>query len=72
MAQDNAPAPVQPPAPASVPQQPAVGASMTASIAQGAAQGAARALTARLVDKLFTTPPDWLNAIWHALPRLWE
>jgi hypothetical protein len=68
MTRDNVPAPVQPP----VPQQPAVGAGLTAAIAQGAAQGAARSITARLVDKFLTNPPDWLRALWHALPRPWE
>ncbi|MGG7576148.1 hypothetical protein [Streptomyces sirii] len=68
MTRDNVPAPVQPP----VPQQPAVGAGLTAAIAQGATQGAARSITARLMDKFLTTPPDWLRALWHALPRPWE
>lgn len=72
MTRDNVPAPVQPPVPAPVPQQPAVGAGLTAAIAQGAAQGAARSITARLVDKFLTNPPDWLRALWHALPRPWE
>ncbi|MEU2441765.1 hypothetical protein ABZ595_37130 [Streptomyces rubradiris] len=72
MTRDNVPAPVQPPDPAPVPQQPAVGAGLTAAIGQGAAQGAARSITARLVDKFLTNPPDWLRALWHALPKPWE
>jgi hypothetical protein len=73
MTRDNVPAPpVQPPDPAPVPQQPAVGAGLTAAIAQGATQGAARSITARLVDKFLTNPPDWLRALWNALPRPWE
>jgi hypothetical protein len=68
MTRDNVPAPVQPPVPARVPPQPAVGAGLTAAIAQGAA----RSITARLVDKFLTNPPDWLRALWHALPRPWE
>ncbi|MFD3622479.1 hypothetical protein ACFWWT_46535 [Streptomyces sp. NPDC058676] len=68
MTRDNVPAPVQPPDSAPVPQQPAVGAGLTAAIAQGAA----RSITARLVDKFLTNPPDWLRALWHALPRPWE
>jgi hypothetical protein len=68
MTRDNVPAPIQPPDPAPVPQQPAVGASLTAAIAQGAA----RYITARLVDKFLTNPPDWLRALWNALPRPWE
>ncbi|MFS8202620.1 hypothetical protein ACLVWQ_28525 [Streptomyces sp. CWNU-52B] len=69
MTRDNVPAPsVQPPDPAPVPQQPAVGACLTAAIAQGAA----RSITARLVDKFLTNPPDWLRALWHAVPRPWE
>lgn len=63
MTRDNVPAPVQPP----VPQQPAVSAGLTAAIAQGAAQGAARSITARLVDKFLTNPPDWLRALRNAL-----
>ncbi|MFE3905508.1 hypothetical protein ACFXPY_35780 [Streptomyces sp. NPDC059153] len=54
--------------PAPVPQQPAVGAGLAAAIAQGAA----RSITARPVDKFLTNPPDWLRALWHALPRPWE
>ncbi len=72
MTRDNVPAPVQPPDPAPVPRQPAVGAGLTAAIAQGAAQGAARSVTARLMDKFLTNPPDWLRALWNALPRPWE
>ncbi|GGY82684.1 hypothetical protein GCM10010363_74190 [Streptomyces omiyaensis] len=77
MTRDNVPAPVQPPVRSPVPQQPvpqqpAVGAGLTAAIAQGAAQGAARSITARLVDKFLTNPPDWLRDLWHALPRPWE
>ncbi|MER5739975.1 hypothetical protein ABT117_30485 [Streptomyces sp. NPDC002262] len=73
MTRDNVPAPAQPPVPAPVPQQPvpgpvtqqpAVGAGLTAAIAQGAAQGAARSITARLVDKFLTNPPDWLRDLW--------
>ncbi|MGW1768870.1 hypothetical protein ACWCQL_33110 [Streptomyces sp. NPDC002073] len=69
---NSVPTPVQPPDPAAVPQQPAVGAGLTSSIAQGAAEGAARSVTARLVDKFLTNPPDWLRALWHALPKPWE
>jgi hypothetical protein len=58
MTWDNVPAPVQPSVPAPVPQQPAVGVGLTAAIAQGAAQGGARSITARLVDKFLTNPPD--------------
>ncbi|WP_167381349.1 hypothetical protein [Streptomyces misionensis] len=51
-------------------------AGLTAAIGQGAAQGAAKAaarsITARLVDKFLTDPPDWLRALWHALPKPWE
>ncbi|WP_329224656.1 hypothetical protein OG488_38585 [Streptomyces sp. NBC_01460] len=74
MTRDNDPARVQPPNLAPIPQQPAVGAGagLTAAMAQGAAQGAARSITARLVDKCLTNPPDWLRALWHALPRPWE
>jgi hypothetical protein len=72
MTRDNVPAPVQPPDPAPVPQQPAVGAGLTAAIRQGAAEGAARSITARRVDRFITDPPDWLKALWHALPRPWE
>ncbi|MBO0912763.1 MULTISPECIES: hypothetical protein [Streptomyces] len=72
MTRDNDPARVQPPNLAPVPQQPAIGAGLPAAIAQGAAQGAARAITARLVDKFLTNPPDWLRTLWHALPRPWE
>jgi hypothetical protein len=79
MTRDNVPAPVQPPDPAPVapaPQQPAVSAGLTAAITQGAAQGAAqgvaRSITARLVDKFLTNPPDWLRALWNVLPRPWE
>jgi hypothetical protein len=68
MTRDNIPALVQPPDPAPVPQQPAVGAGLTSAIAQGAA----RSITARLVDKFLANPPDWLRALWHALPRPWE
>ncbi|MEU9632332.1 hypothetical protein AB0D89_36880 [Streptomyces luteogriseus] len=68
MTRDNVPAPVQPPVPAPVPQQPAVGVGLTAAVAQGAA----RSITARLVDKFLTNPPDWLRALWHALPRPWK
>ncbi|MFD9419490.1 hypothetical protein ACFWC9_32960 [Streptomyces goshikiensis] len=67
VARDNVPPPLQPTDPARFPQQPAVGAGLTASIAQGAAQGAARSLTARLVDEFLTNPPD----LWHALPKPW-
>ncbi|MEU5598809.1 hypothetical protein [Streptomyces sp. NPDC020298] len=69
---DHVPAPVQPAAPAPVPQQPAVGAGLTAAIAQGTAQGAARSITARLVDKFLTNPQNWLRALWNALPQPWE
>ncbi|MFE1878050.1 hypothetical protein ACFW9N_45685 [Streptomyces sp. NPDC059496] len=72
MTRNNVPAPVQPPDPAHVPQQAAVGAGLTSSIAQGAAQGAARSVTARLVDEFLTSPPNWLRALWHALPKPWE
>jgi hypothetical protein len=72
MTRDNVPAPVQPPDPAPVPQQPAVGAGLTTAIGQGAVQGAARSITDRLVDKFLTNPPDWLRALWHALPKPWE
>ncbi|MGW2304990.1 hypothetical protein [Streptomyces sp. NPDC001809] len=73
MTRDNVPAPAQPPVPQQpVPQQPAVGAGLTAAIGQGAAEGAARSITARLVDKFLTNPPDWLRDLWHALPRPWE
>jgi hypothetical protein len=76
MTRDNVPAPVQPPDPAPVAQQPAVGAGLTGAIARGAAQGAAqgvaRSITARLVDTFLTNPPDWLRALWNALPRPWE
>ena len=72
MTRDNVPAPVQPPDPAPVPQQPAVGAGLTAAIGQGAVQGAARSITDRLVEKFLTNPPDWLRALWHALPNPWE
>ncbi|MGW1090959.1 hypothetical protein ACWD4L_32860 [Streptomyces sp. NPDC002596] len=68
MTRDNVPAPVQPPTPAPVPHQPAAGAGLTAAIAQGAA----RSITARLMDKFLTNPPDWLRALWNALPRPWE
>ncbi|WP_406472576.1 hypothetical protein [Streptomyces platensis] len=68
MTRDNVPVPVQPPSPTPVPQQPAAGAGLTAAIAHGAA----RSITARLVDKFLTNPPDWLRALWHALPRPWE
>ncbi|EFL37189.1 predicted protein [Streptomyces viridochromogenes DSM 40736] len=67
MTRDNVPAPVQPPDPSPAQQQPA-GAGLTAAIVQGAA----RSFTARLVDKFLTNPPDWLRALWHALPKLWE
>ncbi|MGW1145702.1 hypothetical protein ACWD6I_11705 [Streptomyces sp. NPDC002454] len=69
MTRDNVPAPAQPPDPAPGPQQPAVGASLTATIGQGTLQSAARSITNRLVDK---DPPDWLRALWHALPPPWE
>jgi hypothetical protein len=72
MTRDNVPAPVQPSDPVPAPQQPAARAGLTAAIAQGAAEGAARSITARLVDKFLTNPPDWLRALWHALPRPWE
>ncbi|MFJ3891419.1 hypothetical protein [Streptomyces rubrogriseus] len=72
MTRDNVPAPVQPPVPAPVPQQPAAGAGLTSAIGQGAAEGAARSITARLVDKFLTHPPDWLRGLWHALPKPWE
>ena len=72
MTRDNVPAPVQPPDPSPARQQPAAGAGLTAAIVQGAAQGAARSFTARLVDKFLTTPPDWLRALWHMLPRPWD
>lgn len=72
MTLDNVPAPIQPPDSTPVPQQPAVGTGLTAAIAQGAAQGAARSILARLVDKFLTNPPDWLRAMWNALPRPWE
>ncbi|MEU2357986.1 hypothetical protein ABZ599_34265 [Streptomyces misionensis] len=76
MTRDNVPAPVQPPDPAPVPQQPAVGAGLPAAIGQGTAQGAAKAaarfITDRLVGKFLTNPPDWLRALWHALPKPWE
>ncbi|MFI8007886.1 hypothetical protein [Streptomyces sp. NPDC086010] len=68
MTRDNDPARVQPPNPAPIPQQSAVGTGLPAATAQGAAQGAARSLTARLVDEFLTNPPDWLKALWHALP----
>ncbi|MEV7160297.1 hypothetical protein AB0N77_37765 [Streptomyces misionensis] len=49
---------------------------MPAAIGQGTAQGAAKAaarfITDRLVDKFLTNPPDWLRALWHALPKPWE
>lgn len=57
MTRDNVPAPFQQPDPAPVPQQPAVGAGLTAAIGQGAVQGAARSITDRLVDKFHTNPP---------------
>ncbi|MEE1766990.1 hypothetical protein PUR34_01870 [Streptomyces sp. JV185] len=66
------PAPAQPPSPAPLPQQPAVGAGLTAAIGQGAAQGAVRSITARLVARFLTNPPDWLRALWNALPRPWD
>ncbi|MGV9758630.1 hypothetical protein ACWDUC_22760 [Streptomyces tricolor] len=72
MTRDTVPAPVQPPDPAPVPQQPTAGAGLTAAITQGAVQGAARSTTDRLGDKLLTNPPDWLRALWHALPKPWE
>ncbi|MFI7097645.1 hypothetical protein [Streptomyces lydicus] len=72
MPRDNVPAPVEPPEAPPVSQQPAAGASLAAAIAKGTAQGAARSITARLVDKFLTNPPDWLRALWHALPRPWE
>lgn len=72
MTRDNVPAPVQPPDHVPVQQQPAVGAGLTAAIGQGAVQGAARAITDRLVDKFLTNPPNWLRALWHALPKPWE
>ncbi|MGW0771842.1 hypothetical protein [Streptomyces sp. NPDC002676] len=59
---------IQPPGPEPIPQQPAAGADLTA----GTAQGAARSITARLVDKFLTNPPDWLRVLWHAQPRPWE
>lgn len=72
MTRDNDLARVQPSNLAPMPQPPAAGAGLTAAIAQGAAQGAARSITARLVDKFLTNPPDWLRTLWHALPRPWE
>lgn len=72
MTRDTVPVPVQPPSPALVPQQPAVGAGLPAAIVQGAAQGAARSVTARLVDKFLTNQPNWLKALWNAVPRPWE
>ncbi|MEU4896204.1 hypothetical protein AB0B12_26190 [Streptomyces sp. NPDC044780] len=72
MTRDNVPAPVQSPDPAPVRQQPAVGAGLTVAIGQGAVQGAARSITDRMVDKFLTNPPDWLRALWHALPKPWE
>ncbi|MFD7460664.1 MULTISPECIES: hypothetical protein [unclassified Streptomyces] len=72
MARDNVPAPVQPLSPAPAPQQPVVGAGLTAATARGGAQGADRPITARLVDKFLANPPDWLRALWHALPQPWE
>ena len=72
MTRDNVPVPVRQPDPAPVPQQPAVGAGLTAAIGQGAVQGAARSITDRLVDKFLTNPPDWLRALLHALPKPWE
>ncbi len=72
MPRDNHPAHVQPPDSAPTPQQPAVGAGVTAAIGNGAVQGAARAVSDRLVDKFLTNPPDWLRALWHALPKPWE
>ncbi|GGY12014.1 hypothetical protein [Streptomyces minutiscleroticus] len=68
MTRDNVPAPAQLP----TPRQPAGGACLTAAISQGAVQGAVRSITARLVDKFLTNPPDWLRVLWHALPRPWE
>ncbi|MGY4966648.1 hypothetical protein [Streptomyces sp. 900105245] len=65
--QDRTPEPVQPPDPARIPQQPAIGAGLTSAMAQGAA----RSITARLVDKFLTNPPDWLMDLWHAL-KPWE
>ncbi|MER6394244.1 hypothetical protein ABT236_38055 [Streptomyces sp. NPDC001523] len=70
--QENVPEPVRPPDPARFPQQPAIGASLTTSVAQGAVQGAARSITARLMDKFLTNPPDWFRALWNALPKPWE
>jgi hypothetical protein len=73
MPRDDVPAPVQPSAPSPARQQAAAGAGLTAAIGQGAAQGAVqgavRSITARLVDKLLTNPPDWPRALWHALPK---
>ncbi|MGW2465142.1 hypothetical protein ACWC2M_40165 [Streptomyces sp. NPDC001761] len=73
MTSDNAPAPVQPPDPAPVPQQqPVAGAGLPAAITHGAVQGAVRSITAWLVDKFLTNPPDRLRTLWHALPKPWE
>lgn len=72
MTRDNVPAPVQPPSPTPVPQQPAAGASLTAAVAQGAVQGTVRSVTAGWVDRFLTNPPDWLRSLWNALPRPWE
>ncbi|MEU8717927.1 hypothetical protein [Streptomyces sp. NPDC048663] len=38
----------------------------------GAAQGATRALTARLVDRVLSHPPDWVRPLLRVLAHLWE
>ncbi len=72
MSRDNDPAPVQPPDPAPVPQQPAIRGGVSAAIVQGAAQGAARSVMARVVDKFLSNPPDWLKALWDMPPAPWD
>ncbi|MEU7560262.1 hypothetical protein [Streptomyces eurythermus] len=45
---------------------------MDAVLTAAIGQGAARSITDRLVDKSLTNPPDWLRALWHALPKPWK
>ncbi|MFF4402441.1 hypothetical protein [Streptomyces sp. NPDC001480] len=72
MIRDNLPAPIQPPSPTHSPQQPTVGVTVPTATLQGAAQGAARSITARMVDKFLSHPPDWLKTLWNMLPHPWK
>lgn len=69
MTRDSVPAPNPSPAPTVVPRQPVAGLGLSTAVVQGAAQGAVRSVVARAVDKLLSSPPDWLKVLWDMLPR---